>query len=201
MERLIQDGYECLNAVEGSRALLGLTGSETRPTQLFLGFGGQVLADALDGVALAVVEGEEFESVAQALAVADDGADFDGIGRKGQRNFKSNDFAGFEASGESGADAVLSHFGGASPAGAEFSGLKHLDLQADVDGEAGKAASEGSLLAGARRAPACRFPSSAAAAAALAFFSLLMTHDSYRTHVSAACAGLIAVQQVSGLER
>ena len=65
---------------EGSRALLGLTGSATRSHTTFLGFGGEELADALDGVALAVVEGEELESVAQALAVADDGADFDGIG-------------------------------------------------------------------------------------------------------------------------
>ena len=47
-----------------------------------LAFGGQVLADALDGVALTIVEGEEFKSVAQALAVANDGADFDGIGRE-----------------------------------------------------------------------------------------------------------------------
>jgi len=82
----ISKGGEC----EGRRALLGPIGSETRSHQIriqscstmFLGFGGEVLADALDGVALAVVEGEEFESVAEALAVADDGADFDGIGRK-----------------------------------------------------------------------------------------------------------------------
>ena len=78
------------------------TGEGARPpTQPYklLGFGGQVLADALDGVALAVVEGEEFESVAQALAVADDGADFDGIGREGQRNFESDDLSGFETAG------------------------------------------------------------------------------------------------------
>ena len=85
------------------------------------------------------------KSVAEALAVADDGADFDGIGREGQGNFESDDLAGFEASGERGADAVLAHFGGASPAGAEFSGLKHFDLQAHVDGEAGKAAGKGDL--------------------------------------------------------
>ncbi|SPE28494.1 hypothetical protein SBA2_40056 [Acidobacteriia bacterium SbA2] len=103
------------------------------------------MADALDGVALAVVEGEEFESVAQALAVADNGADLDGIGREGQRNFESDDLAGFETAGEGGTDAVLTHFGGTSPAGAEFSSLKHLDLQADIDDEAGKAAGEGNF--------------------------------------------------------
>jgi hypothetical protein len=129
----------------GSRASLGPSGSETRTPKDFLGFGGEVLADALDSIALAVVEGEEFETVAQALAVTDDGADFDGIGRKGQRDFDGNDLAGFEVAGEGGADAVLAHFGGASPAGAELSGLKHLDLQADVDDEAGKAAGEGDL--------------------------------------------------------
>ena len=45
-----------------------------------LGAAGEVFADAVDGVALAFVQGEEFETVAQALAVADDGANFDGIG-------------------------------------------------------------------------------------------------------------------------
>src|ERR1035437_5680186 len=116
-----------------------------RELSSFLCLGGEVLADALDGVALAVVEGEEFESVAEALAVADDGADFDGIGRKGQGNFQSDDLAGFEASRECGADAVLAHFGGSSPTGAELSGLKHLDLQAHVNGEARKAAGIGGL--------------------------------------------------------
>ena len=51
-------------------------------TNWSLAFGGQVLADALDGVALTIVEGEEFKSVAQALAVAHNGPHFDGIGRQ-----------------------------------------------------------------------------------------------------------------------
>ena len=101
---------------------------------------GEVLADAFDGVALVVVQGEEFEAVAQSLPIPDDGSDFNGIGRQRQRDFERNDLAGFEAAGERGADAVLPHFGGASPAGAEFAGLKHFDLQADVDDEAGKPA-------------------------------------------------------------
>jgi len=122
-----------------------LKGRSFTAVQELLGLGREVLADAHDGVALAVVEGEEFESVAEALAVANDGADFDGIGRKGQGNFQSDDLAGFEAAGKGGADAVLAHFGGASPASAELSGLKHFDLQAYVDDEAGKAASEGDL--------------------------------------------------------
>src|ERR1019366_932194 len=103
----------------------------------------EVLADALNGVALAVVEGEEFKSVAEALEVEDDGADFYGVGGEGQGNTESEDLSGFEASRECGADAVLAHFGGSSPTGAELSGLKHLDLKAHVNGEARKAAGIG----------------------------------------------------------
>jgi len=76
-------------------------------TKTFLGFGGEIFADAADGISLSFVEGEKFESVAQALAIADDGADFDGIRSKRQRDFESDDFAGFEAAGKSGANAVL----------------------------------------------------------------------------------------------
>jgi hypothetical protein len=112
-----------------------------------LGFGGQVLADTLEGVALAVVEGEEFEAVAESLTVANDGPNSDGIRSQGQRNVESDDFAGFEAAGKRGADTVLTQFGGASPAGAELTGLEHLDLQADVDGEAGESSGEGDLRA------------------------------------------------------
>ena len=56
------------------------------------------------------LESEEFESVAQALAIADDGAHFNGIWSKRQRNFQSDNFTGFEAACESGSYAVLSHF-------------------------------------------------------------------------------------------
>ena len=59
-------------------------------------------ADAADHLALDVVESEEFETVAQALAVADDGADFQGIGTEGKRDFEGDDFSGFEFAGESG---------------------------------------------------------------------------------------------------
>ena len=114
-----------------------------------LGFGGEVVADAADGVALLVVEGEEFESVTEALAIADDGAHFDGIGREGQRNFEGDDLAGFEAAGEGGADAVLTHFGGTPPTVAEFPSLEHFDLQADVDDKTGKAAREVNFAGGA----------------------------------------------------
>ena len=99
------------------------------------------MADALDGVTLIVIEREEFEAIAEALAITDDSADFDWIGSQGQGDFKSDDFSRLEAAGESCADAVLTHFGGAPPAGPEFSGLKHFDLQADIDDKAGKAAS------------------------------------------------------------
>src|SRR5579859_7982204 len=86
------------------------------------GLGGEVVADAADGVALVIVESEEFESVAEALAVTHDGPDFDGIRSEGQRNLERDNFARLEAAGESGADAILAHFGGASPTVAEFAG-------------------------------------------------------------------------------
>src|ERR1700739_1695541 len=105
-----------------------------------LALAGEIFADAADGIALAIVEGEEFETVAKSLAIADNGAHLDGIGCKRQGNVQGNDLAGVEAAGERGAEAILSHLGGASPAGAEFSGLKHFDLEADIDGKAGIAA-------------------------------------------------------------
>jgi hypothetical protein len=108
-----------------------------------LAFCGEHLADAEDDFALGVAEGQEFEAVAQALAVADDGANFQRVGAEGQRHFERDDFAGFELTGESCADAILAKFGGASPAAAEFAVLKHADLQAEVDGKAGKTASMG----------------------------------------------------------
>ena len=40
------------------------------------GLGGEHVADAADGIALGFAEGEELEAIAQALAVADDGANF-----------------------------------------------------------------------------------------------------------------------------
>jgi hypothetical protein len=49
------------------------------------GFGGEHIADAADGIALCFAESEELEAVAQALAVADDGANFQRVGTKGQR--------------------------------------------------------------------------------------------------------------------
>src|SRR5579859_1140835 len=107
-----------------------------------LGLGGEVVADAADGVALVIVESEEFESVAEALAVTHDGPHFDGIRSEGQRDLQSYNLAGLKAAGECGADAILAHFGGASPTVAEFSSLKHFDLQADVNDEPRDAARE-----------------------------------------------------------
>jgi hypothetical protein len=54
---------------------------EAKGCLVFSGFGGQVLAHPLDGVALALIQRQEFESVFQALAVAYDGADFNGVRR------------------------------------------------------------------------------------------------------------------------
>jgi hypothetical protein len=100
------------------------------------GSGGEHFADTADGLALGVAEGEEFEAVTEALAVAHDSANFYGIGTERQRDIERNDFAGFELAGESGADAILTEFGGASPAGAELAALEHADLQTDIDGKA-----------------------------------------------------------------
>ena len=108
------------------------------------GFGGEDFADAADYFALGVVEGEELEAVAEAVAVTDDGANLQRVGTERQRNIERNDFAGFEFASERSADAVLSEFGGASPTILEFSGLKHADLHAGVDGEARVAAAVGS---------------------------------------------------------
>jgi hypothetical protein len=43
--------------------------------------GGEILADSLDGVALILVQRQEFETIAEALAVTNDCAHFDGIRR------------------------------------------------------------------------------------------------------------------------
>src|SRR5260370_30668017 len=110
--------------------------------------GGKHFADAADHVALGLVEGEELEAVAQALAIAHDAAHFQGVGTEGQRNFEGDDFSGFEAAGESRADAILTEFGGASPASAEFAVLKHADLHAGVDGKARVAALVGAGRSG-----------------------------------------------------
>ena len=71
------------------------------------GSGGEHFADAADQGALAVAEGEEFETVVQALPVADDGADLELAGAQGQGNFEGDDFAGLKIAGQSSADAVL----------------------------------------------------------------------------------------------
>ena len=73
---------------------------------------------------MGVSKGEEFEAVAEAVAIAHDGADFQWVGAEGQGNFEGDDFAFLEFSGESGADAILTEFGGVSPAGAKFAGLE-----------------------------------------------------------------------------
>src|SRR4029077_7421541 len=123
--------------------------------------------------------------------------------------------AGFEAAGESGADAVLAHFSGASPASAEFSGLKHFNLQAHVDGEAGKAASEGDLAGGGVGGNA-RAASGVSGGSSSGFGFFFFTHTPslpiqlYRSNSSlvrsmrrssAAVRCLVAVEQIAGFER
>jgi hypothetical protein len=107
------------------------------------GSSGEHLTDAADGFALGFAERKELETVTQTLAVTHDGANSQRIGTEGQRDIKRNNFAGFELAGESRAYAVLSEFGGASPAGTEFAALKHADLETGVDGKAGITANVG----------------------------------------------------------
>jgi hypothetical protein len=113
-----------------------------------LAFAGEHFADSMDHVALVIGDGEEFEAVTQALAVADDGTNFQSEAVDRQRNLQGDDFAGFEVAGECSADAVLAEFGGASPATAEFAILEHADLHAGIDGEAREAARVGLVTRG-----------------------------------------------------
>ena len=99
------------------------------------GFGGEQFTDAADHAALGLVEREELKTVAQTLAVTHNGSHSQGVGTEGQRNIEGDDFAGFQVASESGADAVLPKFSGASPTTAEFAGLKHADLHAGIDGK------------------------------------------------------------------
>ncbi len=105
--------------------------------------GGKHFADATNGFALGFAESKELETVAQALTIADDGADFQRIRTEGQRNIERYNLAGFQFAGERGADAILTHFSGASPTGAEFAALKHADLQTGIDDKAGVTANVG----------------------------------------------------------
>ena len=123
-----------------------MTGNDGRSSKnglLVFGFAGEHFADASDGFTLGVSKGEEFEAVAEAVAIAHDGADFQWVGAEGQGNFEGDDFAFLEFPGESGADAILTEFGGVSPAVLEVAVLEHADVHAGVDGKTGKAARVG----------------------------------------------------------
>lgn len=93
-----------------------------------LGLIGEHLADTANGVALGDGEGEEFEAVAQAIRVADDGTQFQWIGAQGKRNFEGDDFSALELPGERSTDAILADLCGASPTVGEYSVLKHADI-------------------------------------------------------------------------
>jgi hypothetical protein len=95
-------------------------------------FVGQHVADAGDHIALVGCEGEEFEAVAEAVAITDDCPHFQRIWTERKRNLEGDDFAGFEFAGERGSDAVLADFGGVSPAILKFSVLEHADMQAGI---------------------------------------------------------------------
>jgi hypothetical protein len=96
------------------------------------GFVGQHVADAGDHIALVDGEGEEFEAVAEAVAVTHDRPYFQGIWTEGKRNLEGDDLSGFEFAGEGSSNAVLADFGGVSPAILKFSVLEHADMQAGI---------------------------------------------------------------------
>ncbi len=104
-----------------------------------LRLGGKIFANPAKSFALHVVESEEFESVLESLPVTHNRPDFDGIGRKWQRNFQSDDLTSLQVSRQRGPDAVLSEFGGSSPTGVKIAVLKHPHLQPDIQRKARKA--------------------------------------------------------------
>ena len=83
---------------------------------------------------------EEFESAAQAVAIADDGAEFHELRRKGDGELQRYDFAGVQLAAEGCADAVLADFVGSAPAGGGCTVAKHRDLDARVKAITGEAA-------------------------------------------------------------
>jgi hypothetical protein len=91
-------------------------------------------------VALGFRESQEFESVPEALAVADYGANLHGVRAEWKGNVEGDDFTRRQFPREGGADAILAEFRGTSPAIAEISVLEHADLQAEVDDKARVAA-------------------------------------------------------------
>lgn len=105
-----------------------------------LGLGLQVFANPADGIALAFVQREEFESVTESLAISNDRPDFNRIRRQGQWNVERNDFPRLKTSRQSSPDSILAHFGGTSPARAELARLKHLYLETNINRETGEAA-------------------------------------------------------------
>jgi len=104
-----------------------------------LGLRGEIFANAADRVALVIVQREEFKSVAQALPISHDRANFDRIRSQRQRDFQRDDLARLEAPREGGTDTILPHLSRASPARPEFPRLKHLYLQPDINHESGEA--------------------------------------------------------------
>ena len=87
------------------RAILArrdLAPQRTRGANLLfvVGFAGEHFADAADRLALGIGEGEEFETVAQAIAIAHDGADLQRVRAERQGNFEGDDFPFLQFSGE-----------------------------------------------------------------------------------------------------
>jgi hypothetical protein len=109
-------------------------------TELVLAGVGQNYAELAEDQALVFGDDEEFESAAEAFAVADDGAEFGDVGRDGNGELEGDDFAGVHLAAESGTDAVEAEFAGASPTGGGEAFAEDGDLDADVKTVSGVAA-------------------------------------------------------------
>src|ERR1700689_1108777 len=81
------------------------------------GGGRQDDAELAKSGSLLVGHDQKFESAAQAVTVADDGAQLDDIGSKREGKLERNNFTGLQLSAEGCSDAVLADFIGAAPVG------------------------------------------------------------------------------------
>src|SRR5712692_350034 len=68
--------------------------------------GGKHLADATNGLALFLAEGEKLKAMVQALAITHQGAKLQGGCGKRERKLHGDDFAGFQLSGEGAANPI-----------------------------------------------------------------------------------------------
>jgi hypothetical protein len=89
-------------------------------------------AELAEDQALLFGDHEEFKSAAETFTVADDGAQFGGVGRDGNGELERDDFAGLHFTAERRADAVEAEFARTPPIGGSETFAEDGDLDADV---------------------------------------------------------------------